>query len=186
MNLIFFGIQGSGKGTQAKLLAEKFGFTIFETGAELRKIATENSELGIKVKATIDAGHLVSSNLVLEIVKNFVTNNLNNQIIFDGIPRNEDQNKIFQSILEEFNIEYTAIHFKLEKDEALKRLFKRAEVEQRADDNEDSIKRRIDIFYNDTLPIIQTFQQKNKLIEIDASPDINTIFEDLTSSLGLK
>lgn len=185
MNLIFFGIQGSGKGTQAKLLAEKFGYQIFETGAELRKIASENSELGLKVKETIEAGHLVSSELVLEIVKDFVSKNLNQKIIFDGIPRNSDQNVVFQSILQEFNLEYTAVHFRLEKEEALNRLYKRAEIENRADDNEASINKRIEIFYNDTLPIIETFQNKGKLIEVDAAPTIPEIFADLTNQLEL-
>jgi adenylate kinase len=186
MNLIFFGIQGSGKGTQAKLLAEKFGFKIFETGAELRTLAAQDNELGKKVKSIIEAGHLVSSELVLEIVENFVQNNLNNSVIFDGIPRNEDQNIAFKGILEKYNIQYTAIHFKLEKDEALKRLFKRAEIENRADDNEESINRRINIFYNDTLPIIESFQAIGKLVEVDASPSIEEIFTDLTKKLELK
>lgn len=184
MNLIFFGIQGSGKGTQAKLLAEKLGYQIFETGGELRKLAKEESELGKKVKETIEAGHLVSSELVLEIVRNFIKNADKTKIIFDGIPRNQDQYDSFMGILKEFELQYTAIHFKLEKDEAMKRLFKRAEIEGRADDNEESIKRRIDIFYNDTLPIITNFEKEGHLIEVDASPTVEEIYQDLTSRLN--
>ena len=183
MNLIFFGIQGSGKGTQAKLLAENLGYQIFETGGELRKLAKEDSDLGKKVKETIEAGHLVSSELVLEIVRNFIRKADKTKIIFDGIPRNQDQYQSFMGILNEFNLEYTAVHFKLEKEEALTRLFKRAEIERRADDNEESIKRRIDIFYNDTLPLIENFAQTNKLIEVDASPTIEEIYQDLSSRL---
>lgn len=185
MNLIFFGIQGSGKGTQAKLLSEQFGFKIFETGAELRKIATEDSDLGRKVKETIEAGHLVSSELVLEIVKDFVKKNLDQNILFDGIPRNQAQNEVFQTILEDYKLDYTAIHFKLDREESLKRLFKRAEIEGRADDTEEVINRRIEIFYADTLPIIETFAHKGRLIEIDASPSIQEISQELITKLEL-
>jgi adenylate kinase len=185
MNLIFFGIQGSGKGTQAKLLAEKFGYVIFETGGELRKLASQDTELGQKVKSIINAGHLVSSELVMEIVENFLKQNSDKQIIFDGIPRNQDQQDMFINLLESHNIEYLAIHFKLEKEEALNRLYKRAEIEGRADDNEESIQRRINIFYTETLPIIEQYQNKNHLLEIDASPTIEKIFAVLTQKLEL-
>lgn len=185
MHLIFFGIQGSGKGTQAKNLAEKYQFKIFETGAELRKLAQEDSDLGKKVKETIEAGHLVSSELVLEIVENFVVNNLDQQIIFDGIPRNESQNQAFSELLAKHNIQATAIHFKLDKEEALKRLFKRAEIEGRADDNEESINRRINIFYSETLPIIESYQANNSCLEIEANQSIEAIFADLVNKLGL-
>jgi adenylate kinase len=186
MNLILFGIQGSGKGTQAKLLAEKYGYQIFETGAELRKLAKEDSELGRKVKETIESGHLVSSELVLEIVKNFVSQAENGKIIFDGIPRNQDQNIAFRGILAEYNLDYTAVHFKLDKQESLIRLFKRAEIEGRADDNEESIKRRIDIFFADTLPIVETYKQEGKLIELDATPSIEEVFQNLEQTLELQ
>lgn len=186
MNLIFFGIQGSGKGTQAKLLAEKFNYVIFETGGELRKLASQNSELGKKVKSIIDAGHLVSSEVVMEIVENFLVQNKDKKIIFDGIPRNQDQQGILIDLLNSHNLEYLAVHFKLEKEEALKRLYKRAEIEGRADDNEESIQRRINIFYTETLPIIEQYQNQNHLMEIDASPSIEEIFSILTEKLELK
>lgn len=186
MNLIFFGIQGSGKGTQAKLLAEKFNYVIFETGGELRKLASQDSNLGKKVKSIIDAGHLVSSDLVMEIVENFLVQNKDKKIIFDGIPRNQDQQTMFLELLNRHSIPYLAVHFKLEKEEALNRLYKRAEIEGRADDNEESIQRRINIFYTETLPIIEQYQELNHLMEIDASPTIEEIFEELSIKLQNK
>ena len=182
-NLIFFGIQGSGKGTQAKLLAKNLGYTIFETGAELRNIAKEESELGRKVKQTIESGHLVSTELVIEILKEFIHKHTNVPVIFDGIPRSDDQNLLFRQLLKSENIDYLAVHFKLEKAEAFKRLLKRAEVEKRADDNEESINRRIDIFFNSTVPVIETYSAENKLIEIDARPSIEEIYQTLSSQI---
>jgi adenylate kinase len=182
-NLIFFGIQGSGKGTQAKLLAQNFGYTIFETGSELRNIAKEDSDLGCKVKETIESGHLVSTELVIEILKDFIHKHKNVPVIFDGIPRSDDQNKLFRELLTVENVDYLAVHFKLDKEEAFKRLLKRAEIENRADDNEESINRRIDIFFNSTVPVIETFSAENKLIEIDAKPSIEEIYQTLSTSI---
>ena len=94
MDLIFFGMQGAGKGTLGKVVSSKFNMTIFETGAALRQLAQEDSELGKKIKSIIEAGHLVSNGIVMEIVEDFV-NKLENDspILFDGIPRSVEQAK---------------------------------------------------------------------------------------------
>ena len=185
MNLIFFGIQGSGKGTQAKLLAENHGFEIFETGGELRKLAKEDSALGLKVKSIIESGNLVPTEVVMEIVENFLNNAQSERIIFDGIPRNLEQSEMLRSLLKNHNIEYTAVHFTLSEEEALKRLMKRAEIEGRADDNEESIKTRIGIFYEKTVPVIESVSENGNFIEIDASQTIDKVNDSLTAKLGL-
>jgi adenylate kinase len=183
MNLIFFGIQGSGKGTQAKLLAADHGYTIFETGAELRTLSKEDSELGRKVKTTIESGQLVSTELVMDIVEAFIVKHSNDKIIFDGIPRSEDQNAMFRKRLAAHNIKAVGVHFILEKDEAVARLLKRAEIEGRADDNEESIKQRLQIFFDKTVPVIETFANDDTLIEIDAKQSIDDVYSQLTSSI---
>ncbi len=185
VNLVFFGIQGSGKGTQAKLLAEEFGFSIFETGRQLRELAEEMSPLGQKIKKTIEAGDLVSSELVIEILKNFIEKNEDNTIIFDGIPRNEEQSELFQALLKDMALDYTGVHFTLSKEESMNRLMKRAEIEGRADDNEESIKKRIDIFYTQTAPVIEELKEAGKMIEIDAGPSIEDIAVTLQEKLEL-
>jgi adenylate kinase len=183
MNLVFFGIQGSGKGTQAKNLAKEFGFTIFETGGELRNLAKEESDLGKKVKTTIEAGQLVSSELVMEIVRNFLKNHTGEKIIFDGIPRNAEQYDMLQQVFEDYGLEAIGVHFVLTKEEAMIRLMKRAQIEGRADDNEESIKKRIEIFYDQTEPIINKFKEKGKLVEINGEPPIETVYETLKTTL---
>jgi adenylate kinase len=183
MNLIFFGIQGSGKGTQAKLLAESNNYTIFETGGRLRELSKEDSELGRKVKETIDAGHLVSAELVIEILKDFISNHKEQQIIFDGIPRSLEQQAMFQDALSEFNLDATAVHFVVAEDVVMQRLLKRAEIEGRADDNEEAIQRRIGIFKSETYPILDIYKQQNKYIEVDATPDIDQVHQNLLQGL---
>ncbi|MBI4231908.1 nucleoside monophosphate kinase, partial [Candidatus Peregrinibacteria bacterium] len=85
MDLILFGIQGSGKGTQGKILAERYGLKIFETGGALRALAQEDSELARKVKSIIEAGHLVPNEVVMEIVEDFMNKQeASSPILFDG------------------------------------------------------------------------------------------------------
>ena len=98
MNLILLGIQGSGKGTQARLLKE-YGYKIFETGAQLREISAQDTELGKEVKQIIDGGNLVSDKLVCKLAENFIQENPNSPIIFDGIPRNQSQ---FETVIQMF------------------------------------------------------------------------------------
>ncbi|MBI96230.1 hypothetical protein CL656_03710 [bacterium] len=181
--LVLFGVQGSGKGTQAKLLAEKFNYQIFETGAELRKIAKEESSLGIEIKETINAGNLVSSNHIKRLIESFIEKNKDQKIIFDGFPRNQEQLKTFQEIIEKSQLEFKAIIFELSKEKSIERLLKRAQIENREDDTQDIIEKRISIFYNDTLPVIEKIKENYEVIEIDADQSIENIHEELIKKI---
>jgi len=126
MDLILFGIQGSGKGTQGKVLKERYKMEYFETGGELRRLAKENSSLGKKVKSIIEAGHLVPNEIVMEIVQNFIEHiNKNSNIIFDGIPRKMVQAKSLEKLLKKDKRDYRAIILDLSQEEAMNRLLKR-------------------------------------------------------------
>lgn len=208
MNYVLFGIQGSGKGTQGKILAAKIGAAYFETGGELRRLANENSELGKKVKLIIEAGHLVPNEVVMEIAENFAKMPENNArpIIFDGIPRNQHQNDTFEALLQKLGRDYKGIYFELQRNEAENRLLKRrvcskckeiypafyrnpvcekcnGELITRADDNADSIRTRLDIFYKETLPVIKNWSGRGKMIKINAAPPIEEITKKLLQAL---
>lgn len=209
MDYVLFGIQGSGKGTHGKKLAEKLGAAYFETGGELRRLASENSPLGQKVKSIIDAGHLVPNEVVMEIVENFVARESGRPIIFDGIPRNKEQNDTLEALLKKMGREYTGIHFKLPREEAEQRLLKRricvscktvypasypkekacekcgGELKTRADDNADSIRTRFDIFYKETLPIIESWKSRGKMTNVNAMGAIDEVTKELFSKCGL-
>lgn len=116
-------MQGAGKGTLGKSVAEKFGLQIFETGSELRKLAKEDSELGKKIKTIIEAGHLVSNEVVMEIVENFV-NNLKPgiNVLFDGIPRKIEQAETLNDLLDKHNRIYKGVLIEISRETALKRL----------------------------------------------------------------
>jgi len=181
--LVLFGVQGSGKGTQAKLLAEKFNYKIFETGAELRKIAKENSSLGIEIKETINSGNLVSSDHIKRLIEDFLEKNKDQKIIFDGFPRNNEQLETFLEIVKVSNLDFKAVIFELSKEKSIERLLKRAEIENREDDTQEVIEKRISIFYNDTLPVIEKIKENYEVIEIDADQSIENIHEELIKQL---
>lgn len=209
MDYVLFGIQGSGKGTQSEILKKHLHALYFETGGELRRLAQEDSELGRKVKSIIEAGHLVNTDTVMEIVENFVKSNANavpSPIIFDGIPRNKEQNEKFVTLLQKLDRKFTGIYFELSRGEAKKRLLGRrvcsnckrphssaykkevcekcgSKLITRADDNEKSIETRLDTFEKETSPIINAWDSANRLIKVDASKSVQEVTNELMSKL---
>lgn len=199
MDLIFFGMQGAGKGTLGKAVAEKYHMDFFETGAELRKLSQENSELGQKVKSIIEAGHLVSNEVVMEIVENFMKNiTPGKSILFDGIPRQMEQAQSLNTLLNNHNRTYRAVLIDINKETALRRLTTRricqnckavypatytqdkcekcgGELVTRKDDNPEAIQTRLDAFERETIPAIDIY--KEKLIKIDGKPTIEKVQE---------
>jgi adenylate kinase family enzyme len=120
MDLVLFGIQGSGKGTQAKRLAAEFGFDIFEAGGELRKIAASGSELGNTVKSYIDQGHLVPHEIIMQVVKEAIAARPKaTKILFDGIPRDTDQMRDFDAIMKDAGRDFRCTEILLDKEQAL-------------------------------------------------------------------
>lgn len=183
MDLIFFGIQGSGKGTQAKKLASEFGYDIFEAGGELRKIASSGSELGKTVKSYIDQGHLVPHEIIMEVVKSAIlARPRNTKILFDGIPRDSLQKADFDAIMQSAGRDFIGIHFLLDADEATQRILGRAKQEGRADDaNTEIILRRMKTFTDKTLPVIREYEKAGKIKEISAKRSVDEIYKDLVS-----
>ena len=196
MDLIFFGMQGSGKGTLGKSVAAKYGMKVFETGGELRKLAQEESELGKKIKSIIEAGQLVSNEVVMEIVENFMNNlEQGDCVIFDGIPRKVEQAQTLNTLLEKHGRTYKAVLLEIAENTALKRLTTRricktckaiypvsydknacecgGELITRADDNADAIKTRLETFAKETVPAIELYS--DKFIRIDGEPSIEEV-----------
>jgi len=185
-DLILVGIQGSGKGTQGKLLAEKYGYKIFETGGALRAIAKGDSDLGRKVKEITERGDLVPNEIVMEIVEHFFSEiSSDTPVIFDGIPRSNEQRISLEKLLETHNREFQALEVRLSDEEALARLLKRAEIEGRADDNLESIKKRIQNFYTHTQPLLDSWKQSNRLISVNGEQSIEFVTAEMLTALAL-
>lgn len=181
MDLVFFGIQGSGKGTQAKKLAAEFGYDIFEAGGELRKIAASGSELGKTVKSYIDDGHLVPHEIIMQVVKEAIAlRPKTTKILFDGIPRDEAQSNDFNAIMTASGRDFLCIHFLLDADAATARILGRAKAEGRADDaNTEIINRRMNTFRAKTMPVIEQYKKAGKVKEVSAEGSVEQIYGEL-------
>ena len=185
MDLLLFGIQGSGKGTQAKKLAAEFGYDIFEAGGELRKIAAGGSSLGQTVKSYIDQGKLVPHEIIMQVVKEAIMKRSNTQkILFDGIPRDADQKRDFDRIMMEVGRDFRAVHLLLDLEEGVRRILGRAKVEGRSDDaNEEVIRRRMATFTEKTLPVIEAYKVQGKVIELDGSGEVEEVYRKLKDTV---
>jgi adenylate kinase len=202
MKLVFTGIQGCGKGTQARILVENHGYTLLEMGGCLRDIASSGTDLGNKVKQTIESGALVTPEIVGEIMRETLEKQTNDKLILDGFIRNEGNKKS----LEEITTDYKVVFFNLSKEKAIERLLGRMynpttgetfphgtthdpetgeELVKRKDDNEASILKRIDEFMNNTLPTAQAQMKEGNVIEINADQSVEAVASELKEKLGL-
>jgi len=209
-DLILFGMQGSGKGTQGQILAEKLGAQIFETGGQLRRLAAEDSELGRKIKSIIDGGTLVPTEVVMEMVADFLGKTPTKQsVIFDGIPRSEDQREQLEAEFEKAGRKPIAIYIKLTEEEALKRLLGRqtcsgckkifgakdglemgaacpacgSELKTRDDDTEEAIRTRLSVYAEQTMPVIQKYRIEHRLIEADGAQPVEAVTAAIQAAL---
>jgi adenylate kinase len=204
MKLVFIWIQGSWKWTQARLLEEKYDFKLFESGSALRDIAKEDSELWKSVKEIIEAWNHVSP----EIVENIMIDILENKsdwknTIFDGFVRNIWNKKSADKVL----WEYKVVLFELSEEKARERLLWRMynpktsetfkawtlidpitwdKLEKRADDNEEAIIKRIELYVEKALPLVSEYRKQGNLIEINADQPVEDVFNELVEKLNLK
>jgi adenylate kinase len=185
MDIVVFGIQGSGKGTQAKKLAADGNFDIFEAGGELRKIAASGSDLGNTVKSYIDIGKLVPFEIIMRVVSAAVASRPKDQkILFDGIPRDGDQQKEFDAIMKKQGRNFRAIHLKLDPEEGVRRILGRAKIEGRADDaDEHIIRRRMATFMEKTLPVIAAYTAQGMMTEIDGMKSVEEVYAEMKSAV---
>ncbi len=185
-DLILVGIQGSGKGTQAKILAKNHGYEIFETGKALRAIAAEDSSLGKQVKEITTRGDLVSNEIVMDIVADFIEKKEGSgPIIFDGIPRSEEQRVSLEKLLANKGRSFQVLAIELSEKEAFARMHKRAELENRADDNQEAMTKRIANFYTFTAPLLQTWREEGRLIQVCGEHGVEEVTERINTQLAL-
>ena len=187
MDLVLFGIQGSGKGTQAKKLAAEFGYDIFEAGGELRAIAASGSELGETGKSYIDVGKLVPHEIIMQVVKEAVAKRPSDQkILFDGIPRDADQQRDFDSVMQEQGRDFQCVQILLSEEDAVQRILERAKKQGRADDaDEEIVRKRMATFHEKTEPVIESYKAAGKMIEVEGEGAVEEIYERLVEALKL-
>jgi adenylate kinase len=186
MNIIILGPQGSGKGTQAKLLAKKLGLKHISTGQLLRDVAQSGSKKGNIIARILKTGVLMPFETIVEVLEPELKNS-ESGFILDGTPRNARQADYLDLFFDENNIviDYVIL-IDIPKATSIERLRKRFEVEHRTDDNRKAIEERLALYNEHTPQIIEKYQNQGKLIVVDGTPDIDTIHQDIIKKLSLK
>ena len=185
--IIFIGPQGSGKGTQAKLFAEKLGFFYLGTGAMLREIATHDDELGKKVAETIDRGALLDDATIFEVVRKAVAAVPQNKgIVLDGIPRRLAQAEYLMNFLKTAERNRVAtVYLSLPHDESVNRLVKRAAIEGRNDDTRDRIEFRLEQYEHETVPVLDYLKKATQFFAIDGTPPQGGVTQEIAKALDV-
>ncbi|WP_413354336.1 adenylate kinase [Microbacterium sp. 1P06AB] len=186
--LLIIGPQGSGKGTQGARIADHLGIPTISTGDVFRANVKEGTELGLKVKALIDAGDLVSDALTSEIVRDRLSQEDAAQgFLLDGYPRNLGQVGDLDTFLDGRGEPLTAvIELSVPRDESIARLSRRAAEQGRADDNEESIAKRLSIYESETAPILDVYRERGIVDEVDGVGSLDEITERITAALAAR
>ncbi|MFI8632530.1 adenylate kinase [Microbacterium sp. NPDC077663] len=186
--LLIIGPQGSGKGTQGARIADLLGIPTVSTGDVFRANVKDGTELGLKVKAIIDAGDLVPDELTSEIVRDRLSQeDAAHGFLLDGYPRNLAQVGHLDAFLDGRGEPLTAvIELSVPRDESIARLSRRAAEQGRADDNEESIAKRLSIYESETAPILDVYRERGIVDEIDGVGSLDEITARITAALAAR
>ena len=183
MKIIFFGPPGSGKGTQAKLIARELNILHLSTGDILRDKLSDGDTLAIKLKEIMSSGNLVSDEILNQIIASkLIGEECSNGYILDGYPRTISQSEFLLSFFKKNNLEIDFVFdFKIDFKLVQERIINRAKQEQRSDDNLEVIKIRLDKYTNETFPVSQFFSENfcKNYYDIDASQEVSKIQKEL-------
>jgi adenylate kinase len=185
-NLILFGPPGAGKGTQAVKIAEKFGWKHVSTGDILRAEVSKGTPLGLKVKAVMEAGHLVSDELLIEIMESLFVNNPGaGGFVLDGFPRTLNQAQELDRMLDKHSRKVSQVlALEVNEDELVARLLKRAREQGRKDDTEEVIKNRLVQYHHHTAPLIGYYKEKKLYMDVHGVGSVEDIFNQLCSVIN--
>lgn len=213
MKIILLGPPGAGKGTQAKSISNKYSIPHISTGDIFRKNISEKTVLGIEAKKYIDKGHLVPDELTIDIIKDRLKqDDCKKGFLLDGYPRTVNQAEALDVMLDEQGVKLdTALLIRVPKEYIIDRMTGRrvcttcgasyhikynptksgskcdicgSDVIQRADDNEATVSERLDIYDAQTQPLIDYYNSKNLLSEVDGTKAINDVFKNICGILG--
>lgn len=188
LNIVIFGAPGSGKGTQSERIVNKFGINHISTGDVLRAEIAAGSELGKSAKQLIDNGQLIPDELMIDILSAKLDSLKDSKgVIFDGFPRTIAQAEELKRLLNKRGQDVTAmIELDVPEEELMERLIKRGQESGRADDNEETIKKRLVVYNEQTAPLKDWYKNDGKHCYINGSGELDRIFADIVAAIESK
>ena len=186
MNIVLFGGPGSGKGTQSEKIIDKYGLHHISTGEVLRNHIKNETELGKIAKSYIDEGQLIPDELMIQILDDVLEKEAKDKpgVIFDGFPRTIPQAEALNQLLKKRDKQLDAvIGLEVPDDELVKRMINRGKTTGRADDNEETIKKRLNVYHNQTSPLRDHYIKAKKYVAVDGNREIEHIFNSISDEL---
>ena len=185
LNIVIFGAPGSGKGTQSERIVEKYGLNHISTGDVLRNEIKNDTELGKTAKGFIDQGQLIPDSLMIDILAQvFDSFKDSKRVIFDGFPRTIPQAEALKDMLKERGQSIsTMLELDVPENELMERLIKRGKDSGRADDNEETIKKRLKVYHSQTAPLIDWYEKENLHAHINGLGTMDEIFNSIVKTI---
>ncbi|WP_337845978.1 adenylate kinase [Thermus sp.] len=180
--VIFLGPPGAGKGTQAARLSEELGFKKLSTGDILRDHVARRTPLGERVRPIMERGDLVPDDLILALIRE----ELAERVILDGFPRTLPQAEALDELLQQTGMRLLGVVLvEVPEEELTKRMLKRAELEGRADDNEETIRRRLEVYREKTEPLVRYYEERGVLRRVDGLGTPDEVYARIRAALGI-
>ena len=185
LNIVIFGAPGSGKGTQSERIVEKYGINHISTGDVLRAEIKNGTELGKTAKGYIDQGQLIPDELMIDILASVFDSFKDSKgVIFDGFPRTIAQAEALKKMLAERGQDVSVmVDLEVPEDELMIRLIKRGKDSGRADDNEETIKKRLHVYHSQTAPLIDWYKNEKKYQHINGLGTMEGIFAEICEAI---
>lgn len=185
LNIVIFGAPGSGKGTQSERIVEKYGINHISTGDVLRAEIKNGTELGKTAKGYIDQGQLIPDELMIDILASVFDSFKDSKgVIFDGFPRTIAQAEALKKMLAERGQDVSVmVDLDVPEEELMVRLIKRGKDSGRADDNEETIKKRLYVYHSQTAPLIDWYKNEEKYQHINGLGTMEGIFAEICEAV---
>jgi adenylate kinase len=185
VNVLLLGIQGSGKGTQAKRIAAEYEIPHISTGDILRQNIADGTELGTRVKAILDRGDLVPDETMVELIRDRLSqDDAASGFVLDGFPRTMAQADALDDMLAEIARPLTIVfELQVPDDVARERMAKRAREEDRSDDTPEVIDRRIELYHRETEPIVTHYRAYGNLVGVHGTGTVDEVFAEIQTAL---
>ena len=170
------GGPGCGKGTQCKRIVQNFKYQSFSTGDLLRQYVKDKKDGYEEIDNQMKEGKLISSSTLMKVLKEYILNSRNKKILVDGYPRNQENVDVWEKEMKDIEVK-GALYIEVSNEEMKKRLLGRNEG--RADDNEETIAKRLTTFEQETKPIVDYFEKQGNLIKIDGMKTVDEISKEI-------